>query len=223
MSSGARHVVIEMISDKLGFPFNEEELSPKTRRQIGITSKKVEELTHLLELKTSYESNSTSYFLYSFIAGFFGAILLIPAAYNPPELSYPFTIMSWPCLGASFILFWKAIADHNRSNEIKSKINALEDTILEEVSHLADLVNAEISLLYESRIRPTIRHVSIDFAKIMEVAKNLGITLETIECPHCGGSLKLPKTGDYLKCPYCGKTIKVIDVFDKLKEILSSI
>jgi len=88
MSSKARHIVIEMISDKLGFSFNEEELSPKTRRQIGITSKKVEELSHLLELKTSYESNSTSYFLYSFIAGFFGAILLIPAAYNPPEVSW---------------------------------------------------------------------------------------------------------------------------------------
>ena len=63
--------------------------------------------------------------------------------------------------------------------------------------------------------------VVLDFSSIRETLSKGGIVMSTFKCPQCAGALELPETGKQTTCKYCGASIKPIDIFDKIKSIVS--
>lgn len=62
----------------------------------------------------------------------------------------------------------------------------------------------------------------VDFSFLKSIAEKGGLLLTTVSCPHCGGQVELPKSGEFCKCNYCGKQVYAIDIFDKMKDLISS-
>ena len=63
--------------------------------------------------------------------------------------------------------------------------------------------------------------VILDFSSIRETLSKGGIVMSTFTCPQCSGALELPETGKQTTCKYCGVSIKPVDIFDKIKSIVS--
>lgn len=49
--------------------------------------------------------------------------------------------------------------------------------------------------------------IVVDFSSLRERFKQLGISLESIKCPSCGGVISLPVAGAKKTCEYCGSRI----------------
>jgi hypothetical protein len=63
--------------------------------------------------------------------------------------------------------------------------------------------------------------VVLDFSSIRETLSKGGVVMSSFKCPQCAGSLELPETGKQTTCKYCGASIKPIDIFEKIKNIVS--
>lgn len=64
--------------------------------------------------------------------------------------------------------------------------------------------------------------VIVDFSFLKSVAEKGGLLLTTVSCPYCGGHVKLPESGNICKCEHCQKEIYAIDIFEKIKQLLSN-
>jgi len=49
--------------------------------------------------------------------------------------------------------------------------------------------------------------IVVDFSTLREILKAEGISLESIKCPSCGGTISLPTAGAKKTCEYCGSHI----------------
>lgn len=65
--------------------------------------------------------------------------------------------------------------------------------------------------------------VVIDFSFLKSTAEKGGLVLKTISCPHCGGYVKLPEKGNICQCEHCQREILAVDIFEKMKQLLSNI
>lgn len=214
----ARRRVIEMISEKLGFPFKEEDLSPKLRSRIGALAAEIDKAWSLESLRSLHKKKvrKLSLWILSFsMLGLIFSLLLV-------------LLLSWGAIVIGF-LFWsgaylayrKRMKEKEMAERIESEANAIWSRVSKNISQLTESAYSELSALYEARVRPTVRHVTIDFASIIKAARGRGIILDTIVCPYCGAPVNLPKVGESFECKHCGRTIKATDVFDKLKSIIS--
>lgn len=86
------------------------------------------------------------------------------------------------------------------------------------------LVVAFRSAVNESweRIRPR-PLIQLDFTRLAELIASKGLVITAIRCPHCGGSLNLPASGETMKCPYCGITLKAIEVYEVIRSLLKEL
>ena len=63
--------------------------------------------------------------------------------------------------------------------------------------------------------------VVLDFSSIRETLSKGGVVMSSFKCPQCAGALELPEAGKQTNCKYCGASIKPIDIFEKIKNIVS--
>jgi hypothetical protein len=63
--------------------------------------------------------------------------------------------------------------------------------------------------------------IILDFSSLKDVMAKGGLVMSTYKCPNCNGMVKLPKEGNMLVCEYCGASIKPVDVFEKIKSLIS--
>jgi len=215
LSRKARSTVIEMMHVDVGFDFKEEDLSPKIRKEITMLAGKIDQAHYLWNLgeKARREANNKANIFYTCVGL---ALLLFLLWIVAPYLIF-----------FSFLLFPAGYHYHRLS--VKAKKKAIDygfqgdskwQEVVQETESLAKKAYDELTVLHEARVRPTIKQVTIDFARIIEAAKGKGIILETIECPYCKAPAKLPKNGDSFECQHCGRTIKAMNVFDMLKGIM---
>jgi len=47
----------------------------------------------------------------------------------------------------------------------------------------------------------------VDMASVRAKLAELGVKLESVRCPSCGGPLKAPALGSTISCPYCGSWV----------------
>jgi len=59
-----------------------------------------------------------------------------------------------------------------------------------------------------------------DFNKLVNKLSEKGISLNTIECPNCGGTLEVPKIGNIFTCKYCQKNVYAVDLFKKFNTFI---
>lgn len=64
-------------------------------------------------------------------------------------------------------------------------------------------------------------NVDIDFAKLIDMLSRKGIDLTAADCPRCGGSCDLPREGNAFKCIWCGASVHVVDLWDRVRDIVS--
>lgn len=62
--------------------------------------------------------------------------------------------------------------------------------------------------------------IDVDFSSLRKAIEEKGLTLQVIECPSCGGKVKVPESGKMFECEYCHKNILATGVFDKFKTLL---
>lgn len=46
--------------------------------------------------------------------------------------------------------------------------------------------------------------------------------MTTYKCPNCGGMVNIPEADKVLVCQYCGTPIKPVDIFAKIKALIST-
>jgi ABC-type multidrug transport system fused ATPase/permease subunit len=216
MSLDARNKVIKIVSEKLGFSFKEEDLSPKLRGQIGTIAIEIDKADALRIASKYYEREASKFLGYAVLCGIIGIFLLLFIA-----LTLIAVLPGLLFLGIAYILYNTSMREERKARDIRSKVNEIWSEVIKNILQLSELIYSELSALYEARVRPTIRQITIDFASIIQAVKDKGIILGTIECPYCKAPIELPTKGESFKCQYCGKMIKAIDIFDKLKSILA--
>jgi len=214
MSLDARNKVIKIVSEKLGFSFKEEDLSPKLRGQIGTIAIEIDKADALRIASKYYEKEANKFLSYAVLCGIIGILLFFTATLIVALLGLLF-------LGIAYILYNTSMRIERKARDIRSKVNEIWSEVIKNILQLSELIYSELSALYEARVRPTVRQITIDFASIIQAVKDKGIILATIECPYCKAPIELPTKGESFKCQYCGKMIKAIDIFDKLKGILT--
>lgn len=226
MSSESRSQALRMISESAGFSFKEEELSPGLRKKITEVAAQLDHYysaradLNEMEAKENKEYGGACW---CGLSGIIGLIVLIWGvaagwAANQPLLNL--VVGFGICIA---IIIGALIAMTGRSGLAgkRGEVASLWSTIEGRVDELAKEVESELSAVQEAKVRPTVRHVVIDFARIIEAARGRGIILDKVECPHCGGTIAIPASGEHFKCEYCGKTVYATSIFDKLKDILS--
>ncbi len=63
--------------------------------------------------------------------------------------------------------------------------------------------------------------VILDFSSIKDTLAKGGVVATTIQCPQCAGPMSIPDTGIQTTCKYCGATVKPVDLFEKIKGLVS--
>ncbi len=63
--------------------------------------------------------------------------------------------------------------------------------------------------------------IVLDFSALKDVMSKGGLVLSTYKCPNCNGMVKLPEEGKVLVCEYCGTPIKPVDIFEKIKTLIT--
>lgn len=210
MTSEARSRIIDMISQRLGFSFREEDLPPKLRKKIGLIAQREElydQISSQIGRKKTIATQITVVILFFLFLGLFMVLLAV-----------------W--FGVAFMLvaivgYLALRREKTLTKDMESEATSLRSEIDTDVDELSESAYNELSLLHEARVRPTIKHLMLDFADIIQAVKGKGIILSTIECPYCKGAVEIPESGEYFKCKYCGKTIYATKIFDKLKDMLS--
>src|SRR3990170_5659543 len=209
----SRASILSILSNRVGFPFEESELSPTLRRQ----------MTDLVSLKQSLdgagfivddlvrrEGNLWVYTIISFLAG----VVLILAGFSNASLILAGII----ALAVGAVLYYGTLKPVEQTLAGKRKDLAVVAVAFDsQVAKMAEEIFQQLSEAHEARVRPKMEHVIVDFARILEAARGRGIILDTIECPSCKASISLPGSGDTFQCEYCGKTIRATDIFEKLK------
>ena len=87
---------------------------------------------------------------------------------------------------------------------------------------LATRIKDRLIEMEEDRKRGTTQLV-LDFSFLKSILEKGGVVMQSMRCPSCGADLQMPKSGSTMKCEYCGTTVKAIDVFDRIRDLLTSI
>jgi len=48
------------------------------------------------------------------------------------------------------------------------------------------------------------------------------LKLNAKQCPACGANIALPSEGNRTECSYCGSAVFAVDIFEKIRELISS-
>jgi uncharacterized membrane protein/ribosomal protein S27AE len=201
------------LSTRVGFEFEESELSPSLRRRLG----DLESMKGLLDNAGSdldfLHRRKNTIWGYALMIGITGAILLLIGL-----ASSVFVVLGLVAIVIAASLYYS----RTRNIEVLLRQKRKDLAVIAlgfdyAIGKASQEVFQELSQVHEAKIHPTIRQIVIDFASIIQVAHGRGVILETIQCPNCNGTVSLPKEGDTFQCQYCGKTIHAIDIFDKLK------
>jgi ribosomal protein S27AE len=217
-----------MISESAGFSFKEEELSPELRKEITDVATQLDNYHRTradLNEKEAKENKESCGGGWCCLSGLLGIAVLIwgiatgKAGNVLDNWGYLVTIVGIVVAITVFGL-WLMSKGSSLAGE-RGDVASLWSSIEGRVDELAKEVETELSAVQEAKVRPTVRHVVIDFARIIEAAKGRGIILDKVECPHCGAAITIPVSGEHFKCEYCGKTVYATNVFDRLKDILS--
>lgn len=92
------------------------------------------------------------------------------------------------------------------------KLNQFRETIYKQIASRKEAIQSE-------KMKEKV-HVMLDFSFLKEYMSKGGLNLQVIKCPHCGGSVEMPQSGDKFTCKYCNSTILAQDIFEKVKGLI---
>ena len=201
------------MSNRVGFPFEESELSPTLRRQmtdLASLKQSLDDARFIVDDLARREGNLWVYTIISMLVGV-GLILagLSDAGFVP--FGVIALVVGGTLYGGRLKPVEQTLADRRRDLAV---VAVAFDS---QVAKVSEEIFQQLSEVHEARVRPKMEHIIVDFARILEAARGRGIILDTIECPSCKASISLLGSGDTFQCEYCGKSIRATDIFEKLK------
>jgi hypothetical protein len=197
-----------MMSQAMNFSFREEDLPPKVRKEIGDVAQRLDYYNFVASTRDRAKATARSRIYILIALAIIGAITIV-------------IFIGLIFFGLAFWAYWSYKKNKAAAKSKETEAYSCWKDITNRVKKISDDAYNELSALHEARVRPTLKHVMVDFASIIQAARGRGIVLDTIECPYCRGAVNIPPSGEYFQCKYCGKTIHATNVFDKLKDILS--
>jgi hypothetical protein len=78
-----------------------------------------------------------------------------------------------------------------------------------------------MTMVFEKTQETRIFQVTLDFSSLKDVMSKGGVVMTTCKCPNCNAMVDIPETGKVLICKYCGTPIKAVDIFEKIKSLIS--
>jgi hypothetical protein len=219
LKGSAREEIIKAIFSKIGFSFKEEELSPSLRKTIGELAEQQDYLWRLYGEEKRHKETAQSALCFGVAASIIGWPFIFIGLVFFSTLALLFGLVTG-VMGTLLCYSWYK-RERRLLAETEDEISSCSSKLEEKISNLSDSIYSELSEVHEARIRPTLRHIMVNFAEIIQAAKGKGIILETIHCPHCAAPASLPKTGESFQCKHCGGTIHATNVFEMLKGILT--
>ncbi len=78
-----------------------------------------------------------------------------------------------------------------------------------------------LTLVYEKKQQLNSIQIVLDFSSLKDVMSKGGLVMSTYKCPNCNGMVNIPEAGKVLVCNYCGTPIKPVDIFEKIKTLIS--
>ena len=196
-----RSVVLNELYKECKFQFQESELSPNLRNQIGILEEKLQECWQTNVKAEKVEGVKRSLDTISGLFIFFGLILIaISFSYGAD-----FLVVGVVC----FLFVWPVYSYSKRKSldkavllgEYKIKMDAWHNS----VEALSREIFDELSLIHGQKVSPSIKQevVQYNISTKFEFGKNGALM---IECPYCKASSQLTsKINNTVKCSYCGK------------------
>jgi len=208
-----RASILSILSNRVGFPFEESELSPTLRRQmtdLASLKQSLDDARFIVDDLARREGNLWVYTIISMLVGV-GLILagLSDAGFVP--FGVIALVVGGTLYGGRLKPVEQTLADRRRDLAV---VAVAFDS---QVAKVSEEIFQQLSEVHEARVRPKMEHIIVDFARILEAARGRGIILDTIECPSCKASISLLGSGDTFQCEYCGKSIRATDIFEKLK------
>ncbi len=94
----------------------------------------------------------------------------------------------------------------------EDQLNDFKEIVFSQVNSRKQEVEAE-------RKRERVQ-VIVDFSFLKNYMENGGLLMQTVKCPECKASIKMPESGNRTKCQYCGSTIYAQDIFEKIKQLI---
>ena len=226
VAGGERASVMNVIYEKCGFQFEENDLSPATRQSITNIAQKRGEINSLrqrvFELGERETREHQSFMRNLMLGGFLILIGLLVLAASPVVA---FIIVILGVIGV-YHAYHSVKPRYEQMAVAKgrqqSDVDWQEAQLNVGVDSLAKGIVSELSELHEQKLHPkqVNLNVNLDFSWLRGQMDKGGLVLSMVKCPQCGSTLDLPETGSLVKCQYCGSPIRATDVFDKLKGLM---
>ena len=105
-------------------------------------------------------------------------------------------------------------------NDEEHRFHLYRGTPTELIPYIKQFMDARQEEIEEEKAKERVQIVA-DFSFLKSVMEKGRIVLQVISCPFCGASVPIPETGKVFKCNYCKKDIYAVDVFKKIKELMS--
>ena len=200
-----RRRTMELLKDKCGFSFKEEDLSPSIRKEIGFLSHRLVEMDNFsLDSETKNkivgDKRILSYFFYLISAVFFLYGVLFQFGSIVINLTFIIVSPIFILIGYTCHLSSK----HDLEKFVAESLVSSRNTWDSDLKSLSDKIIEELKEVHEVKLHPTIRQEVIQYniSTKFEFGKNGALM---IECPYCKASSQLASKINPVKCSYCGK------------------
>lgn len=94
------------------------------------------------------------------------------------------------------------------------------ETCTSYITHADYKAKALSGQLDENKSKTSVQIV-LDFSSLKDEMTKGGIVMTTYKCPNCSALIDIPETGKFLVCSHCGTAIKPVDIFEKIKSLIS--
>ena len=227
-----RDLTLNILQEKCGFSFQEDNLPPETISDIGSLTKTLKQINQLnTENPNMKKSVRNLRDLYRIVKLIGISSLLIGLIYFLSSIlggiSYSLTVAPYFLTFLSFgIIVWISSIVMNKTlyepryikyvdasetyNDLRKKEKELSEKICEEVTEI-----------YEKKARPKKAELKIDFSTILQAVGAVSNTIQNFKCKNCGAPVALPYSGSSVRCNYCGEIIEAVDVLKKVKDSLN--
>jgi hypothetical protein len=101
-----------------------------------------------------------------------------------------------------------------------NKIEFIQMTTQSIIPIISSAVNQRKNQLLAEKQQERFQIV-LDFSSLKDVMAKGGLVMSTYKCPNCNGMINIPEDGKVLMCQYCGTPIKPVDIFEKIKSLIT--
>ncbi len=180
----------QLLEDYMGYSFNDNDLSPDTRRKISGFLTDAQKLQHLKEEEPGLRRRRTAFIVIFFLLGWL------------PIVSFFFLLNLYVLLIGGLFLFISL--PFVLQKPPKPSFDEKYDLFRKRIQPLVNEIHKELSEAHKLKLRPEV----VEYKIITDFSLRDGGFV--VKCPSCSGRIDVIKDkieGNRYKCPYCENAI----------------